>query len=306
MFIGRDREKLKDTVWATPSFYGVQVAYSWRLLEPQKDQYDFSAIREDIELLKKHGKRLFIQLQDVSFSVKINNTPKYIMEDKRYHGGANKQYNFKDDKETKYTVAGWVTRRWDPAVQERLHKLYAALGKEFDGQIEGINTAETAVDFGKGPLHPPGFNFRRYKEATIQNAGALKSAFPRTIVMIYANFMPGGFLPYMDSVYMKEVYQYAWDHNIGVGGPDLFPYKRGQMANSYGFIKESAGKVATGLAFQDGNADYINPNTNKKITIEEIYAFAKDYLHLRYIFWGTEDPFFHDQVVLFLRILSRK
>ena len=40
-----------------------------------------------------------------------------------------------------------MARRWDPAVQERLHKLFAALGKEFDGRIAGINLAET---FGRG------------------------------------------------------------------------------------------------------------------------------------------------------------
>ena len=34
-------------------------------------------------------------------------------------------------------------------------ELYAELGKQFDGIIEGINLEETAVEFGSGPLHPP-------------------------------------------------------------------------------------------------------------------------------------------------------
>ena len=36
-----------------------------------------------------------------------------------------------------------MARRWDPPVQERFHKLLLALGKEFDGKVEGINLPET-------------------------------------------------------------------------------------------------------------------------------------------------------------------
>jgi len=299
-----DRDQLKDTgTWAATYFDGVQIAYSWRQLEPQKDLYDFSMIKEDIALLKTYRKKLFIQFQDVSFSVKYNHAPKYLLTDTIYHGGANKQYSFKDDSETEYSEVGWAVRRWDPNVQQRLHKLYQALGKEFDGIIEGINTEESAIDFGKGPLHPSGFSFQRYRYAVIENMAALKKAFPKSVVIAYLNFMPGGFLPFMDSSYLKAVYNFAWKGNIGVGGPDLLPYKRGQMNNSYGFIRDSYNKVPSGVAVQDGTGDYINPRTNKKINAEEIYRFANEYLHLSYIFWGTEEPFFHNEVIPFLQKL---
>ena len=78
------------------------------------------------------------------------------------------------------------------------------------------------------------------------------------------------------------------------------PYKKGQMRNSYGLIRESYGKVVSGVAVQDGAKDYINPNTNKLVTPAEIYQFAKDYLGLNYIFWGSEEPFLKDQVAPFL------
>ena len=302
VFIGMDRDELKDTGWTASYFSGVQIAYSWRQLEPRKDKYDFSMIREDIALLKKYNKKLFIQLQDVSFSLKWNHAPEYLLIDTAYHGGVNKQYKFKDDSETEYSEVGWAVRRWDPKVQQRLHKLYQALGKEFDGIVEGINTEESSVDFGKGPLHPPGFSFKRYKDALIENIAALKKAFPKSVVIVYANFMPGGWVP-SDSSYMKAVYDFAWKNNIGVGGPDLLPYKRGQMNNSYGFIRDSYNKVPSGVAVQDGTGDYINPRTNEKIKAEEIYRFAKDYLHLTYIFWGTEEPFFHKETIPFLQTL---
>src|SRR6476659_4511818 len=169
MFIGMDREQLEDTSkWATNgAFEGVQIAYSWRQLEPEKDKYDFSSIDKDLKLLQEYGKKLFIQIQDVSFQMKWNFAPSYLLADTIYHGGANKQYRFAENEETKFTELGWVTRRWDPAVQQRLHKLYAALGEKFDGIVEGINTEETSATFGKGPLHPPGFSFTRYKDAFI-------------------------------------------------------------------------------------------------------------------------------------------
>jgi hypothetical protein len=306
-FIGMDRDLLKDTsTWASPIFDGVQIAYSWRQLEHEKDHYDFSMIDEDVALLKKHGKKLFIQIQDVSFSMKYNHAPEYILSDAAYHGGANKQYKFKDDNESTYKELGWVTRRWDPAVQKRLHKLYRAIGNQFDEIIEGINTEETAVDFGKGPLHPPGFSFKRYKEAVIENLAALKKAFPKSLVLVYANFMPGGFLPYQDSSFMKDIYQFAIKKHIGIGGPDLLPYKPDQMTNSYGFIRNSSEKVPAGVAVQDGTYQYINPRTKATITAADIYTFGKDYLGLKYFFWGSEEPFLHTEIIPFLKSLQIK
>ena len=301
-FIGMDRDLLKDTsTWASPVFDGVQIAYSWRQLETAKDEYDFAMIHEDLELLKKHGKKLFIQVQDVSFSMKWTHVPVYLVEDSIYHGGVSTQYKFENDDEISYRELGRVARRWDPEVQKRLHKFYRALGKEFDGKIEGINTEESAVDFGKGPLHPAGFTFKRYRDCLMENLAVLKKAFPRSTVLAYINFMPGGFLPFQDSSYMKTVYQFAWKNNIAVGGPDLLPYKKDQMANSYGFIRNSSKKVATGVAVQDGTYEYISPVTKEKITAEEIYLFGKDYLGLKYIFWGSEEPFLHTQAIPYLK-----
>jgi hypothetical protein len=308
MFIGMDRDLLQDTSrWATNGLFdGAQVAYSWRQLEHEKGKYDFAIIEEDLALLKRHGKKLFIQVQDVSFSMKWNHAPAYLLNDTIYHGGANKQYRFINNNQADYQELGWVTRRWDPAVQERLHKLYTALGKKYDGIVEGVNTEETAADFGTGALHPPGFSFQRYRDAWKENLTALKKAFPKSTVIVYANFMPGGFQPGQDSTLLKSIYTFAWENNIGVGGPDLLPYNRWQMTNSYGFIRDSYMKVPTGVAVQDGTYEYISPATNKAITAEEIYQFGKDYLHLSYIFWGTEDPFFYGQVIPFLKSLKAK
>jgi hypothetical protein len=57
-------------------FEGAQLAYSWRKLEPGKDEYDFSLIREDLSFLSSKGKKLFVQIQDVSFSEKWIHVPR--------------------------------------------------------------------------------------------------------------------------------------------------------------------------------------------------------------------------------------
>ena len=139
----------------TKAIEGAQVTYSWRQLEPEKDKYDFAEIREDLAFLTSKGKKLFIQLQDVTFSESRINVPRYLLRDPIYNGGAEKHYNIKNDDEAQAVVGGWMARRWDPAVQERFHKLLSALGKEFDGRIEGINFDETAVGLAQaGRLFP--------------------------------------------------------------------------------------------------------------------------------------------------------
>ncbi|HET6668962.1 MAG TPA: hypothetical protein VFH15_01910 [Pyrinomonadaceae bacterium] len=208
VFFGRDREKIKEvySFLETKAFAGAQVTYSWRQLETTKDEYDFSAIREDLAFLTSHGKKLFIQLQDVTFSEKRINVPGYLLQDASYNGGANKQYQIRNGNEEQAVVAGWAARRWDPAVQARFHKLLFALGKEFDGRIEGINFAETSVGFGhSGRLFPKGFTFEIYRDAIITNMKALKRAFPKSVAMQYANFMPGEWRPDEDKGYLRAV-----------------------------------------------------------------------------------------------------
>lgn len=304
IFFGQDREKIKaaSSFFETKALEGAQVAYSWRQLEPEKDEYDFSAIREDLQFLTSKGKRLFVQLQDVTFSESLINVPRYLVQDATYHGGADKQYQYKDGHEEQAVVAGWAARRWDPAVQERFHRLLFALGKEFDGRIEGVNFAETSVDFGEsGRLFPKGFSFAIYRDAIITNMKALKRAFPKSVAMQYANFMPGEWRPTNDKGYLRAVYQAAKESKVGVGGPDLLPYRAGQLKSSYPLIKEAAGIVPTGIAVQDGNYEDVNPQTRERITIAELIKFATEYLQVDYIFWCTQEPYYSQELIPFLR-----
>ncbi len=304
VFFGQDREKIKAAAsfLETKALEGAQVAYSWRQLEPVKDKYDFSAIRDDLTFLASRGKKLFIQIQDVTFSESRINVPRYLLQDPQYNGGADKQYQYKAGQEEIALVAGWMARRWDPAVRERFHKLLVALGNEFDGKIEGVNLAETAFDVGEtGRLFPSGFSFERYRDGIIANMKALRLAFPKSTVLVYANFMPGEWQPTDDKGYLRAVYKAARELKVGVGGPDLLPYKLGQMNNSYHLIRDSAGIVAIGMAVQDGNYEHLNPKTGKRVTISEIINFATEYLKADYIYWRAQEPYYSEQVIPFLK-----
>ena len=298
VFFGQDREQIKEakSFLETPILEGAQVTYTWRQLEQGKDNYDFSMIREDLAFLKSKGKKLWVQFQDVTFSPNRINVPKYLLDDPKYNGGADKQYKGYDDKDEHPEHEGWMARRWDPAVQERLHKLFSALGKEFDGRIEGINLAETSGGFGRtGKLWPKGFNHEIYREAIITNMKALKRAFPKSIAMIYANFMPGG------RPHLEAVYKAARESKVAVGGPDLMPFRPFQRSNSYPLIRESAGKVPTGLAVQDGNYSDVNKETGKRADIAELLKYGIEELKLDYIFWCTEEPYYSQELIPFMR-----
>jgi hypothetical protein len=302
VFFGMDRESIPNAkaFFETPAFEGAQVAYSWRQLEQGKDNYEFSLIREDLAFMSARGKKLWIQIQDVAFSDRWKMVPEYLLKDPAYNGGVVRQYKYPGDDESKAVPQGWVARRWDPAVQERYQRLLKALGKEFDGRVTGINTEETSVDFGvSGKLHPKGFTPELYRDAIIANIKVLKHAFPKSIAMVYANFMPGG------RPHLEAVYKAARESKVGVGGPDLLPFRPFQRANSYPLILESKGKVPTGLAVQDGNYSDVDKKTGKRATVVELLKFGSDELNLDYIFWCTEEPYFSQELIPFMQSVKR-
>ena len=306
VFFGGDREQIRtDSAFlATKSIEGAQILYTWRLLEPSKDGYNFTPIREDLEFLRSHGKKLFIQLQEVTFDSTRINVPRYLLNDSAYHGGVARQYTNGSENDSIPTPSGWVARRWDPAVQERFYKLLTALGKEFDGKIEGINLPETSLVMGPNRrFHPEGFTFEKYRDAIIANMRVFKRAFPTSVAMQYANFMPGEWRATSDKGYLTSVYAAAKELKVAVGGPDVMPSRTGQMTGPYPLIREAAGTVPTGLAVQDGNLAEINPKTGKKVTAAELLRFAVEDLKLDYLFWGREEPYYSAEVIPVLRAI---
>lgn len=301
VYFSRDRESIKNhSLLSSSRFQGAQIMYSWKELEPEKGKYNFTIIKEDITYLSKYGKKLFIQLQDVTFDIKYKALPNYLLT-KEYDGGAVYQYN--DDGEPE----GWTAKRWNKKVQERFAMLLDAMGNELNEEIEGINLQETAI--GVNNKTDSSFTEVDYVQGIKNNMLALKKAFPDVTTMLYANFIPGEWLPFNDKGYLKSIYEYGENIGVGLGGPDLMVTRKGQLNHALAQMHEGNYTVPLGIAIQDGNYisktgadnDYEenkdNGKKNRKNLVPMLNAFAKDFLKVNYIFWVNQKPYFKEDVI---------
>ncbi len=301
IFFGTDRQRISEPEFLeNEQIAGAQLKYTWRELEPERDRYELQPLLDDLAFLERHGKRLFVQLQDVSFSEDIL-VPDYLRTDPAFGSGVARKYEYDGDDESKAHFDGWVARRWDPAVRARFIKLLEVLGMEVDGRIEGLNLAETSIGFGEsGKLHPAGVTDQGYVEGIKAIMAGARNAFPRSVVIQYANFMPGEWLPWTDNGSLRAVYAWADSIGVGVGGPDLLPHRKGQQHHSYPLIAARGPGIRAGVAVQDGNLEETNPATGKRVTVPELYRYATERLRLDYIFWGTQEPYYSDEILTYL------
>lgn len=306
IYFERARHRIQERSFLeNANIAGAQLKYTWRELEPERDQYNLKPILDDLATLERHGKRLWIQLQDVSFLADSVLVPEYLRTDPSFGGGIAPQYDFASDDESQPKFAGWMPRRWDPAVRARFIKLVEVLARELDGRIEGLNFAETAVGVGRsGKHHPSGFTYEGYTSAFKELMSASRRAFQRSHVMLYANFMPGEWLPGDNHGHLEAIYAFADSIGVAVGGPDLLPHRRGQQNHSLKLIAARQPSTIAGLAVQDGNLAELNPATKAVVTVLELYRFAVDRLRLDYIFWGTEEPYYSSAVLPFIQSLT--
>lgn len=265
---------------------GVQIVYSWRALEKEKDSYDFSQIEQDLARLKAANKKLFIQIQDRFFEKDARYVPDYLMKDKQYGVGIAPQFD--NPGEGKPVGSGWVAQQWDPAVRQRYQALLAAIAKQFDGRVYGVNLPETAIDLDeKKP--PKGFTCDSYFAGEMENLAYARKAFSQSHVVQYVNFWPCEWNN--DRNYMGRLFAFASANNIGLGGPDIVPNRKAHMKNAYPFFNQYKGKLAlVAMAVQEPTLNYRNPATGNPFTKNEFVQFAENYLGADIIFWSTSSP----------------
>jgi len=264
------------TILERPDIAGVQVVYNWRRLEPAEGQYDFSQIEADLAAAQKLGKQLVIQVQDRFFSLKSRNIPDYVLQGKQYQGGLFPQPD------------GWATMQWIPEVRARYQALLQALAQKFDGKVLAVNLPETAIETSEDEKRH-GFTCDAYFDAELENLGVARAAFSKSHVVQYVNFWPCEWEN--DHKYMSRLFEFAAAHDIGLGGPDIVPWRKGQMKNSYPFFNQYKGKLSfVGMAVQEPTLEYQNDKTGKPFTKDEFTEFATDYLGVNAIFWSAESP----------------
>ncbi|MDE1996529.1 MAG: hypothetical protein KGI75_28780 [Rhizobiaceae bacterium] len=286
LFMSSDALAAHKAMLSRDDIGGVQVVYSWKSLEPEKGRYDFSAIERDLALTTALNKKLFIQVQDRFFQADAKNVPDYLMHDPEYDGGIAPQFD--NPGENKPVASGWVARQWNSAVRDRYQALLAALAAKFDGKVYGVNLPETSIDLDmKGGIK--GFSCDAYFEGEMQNLAFAAKTFSTSRVVQYVNFWPCEWDNSHN--YMGRLFDFASKNHIGLGGPDIVPYRKGQMKNSYPFFHQYKGKLAlVAMAVQEPTLTYRNPQTGKPFTKPEFQAFATDYLGADIIFWSTSAP----------------
>ncbi|MEM7603667.1 MAG: hypothetical protein AAF357_19920, partial [Verrucomicrobiota bacterium] len=209
-------------------------------------------------------------------------------------------------------ATGWIAKRWDEKVRERFALLLGALGREFDGKIEGINLPETAVE-GMTSERDSSFTPDRYVEAIKSNMESLKTAFPTSVTLQYANFMPGEWLPWKDKGYLRAIYRHGEKIGVGLGGPDLMVRRKAQQNHALALMHEHEYSVPMGIAVQRGNyigmtgadvdpgQDIPTGDLEGSSDVPMLHAFAKHFLKVKYIFWQNEEPYFTRDVLNHLR-----
>lgn len=279
--------QIDDTTLALldrPDIAGVQALYNWKSLEPEQDQYDFSRINNDLKRVQAKGKQLWVQLQDRTFSIEYNPVPKYLHAPMYSNGSV--EVCDGEDCGNNFEAGGWLAVHWNEHVRERFQALLKAMSNELDGRIYGMNLAETSVEPEQNKSN---FTCQGYFDGQLENAGYAASVFHKSYVVQYVNFWPCGWANANN--YMSTSFEFYAKHGVGVGGPDLIPYKKGQEDNSYPYISEYRDKVPISVvAVQEPDLQAINPNTSKPFTKQEFTDFAANRLGSKIIFWAESSP----------------
>lgn len=270
-----------------PSIEGVQIIYTWKELEPEQGEYDFSQIERDLADANRLGKKLWIQLQDRFFLPTARHLPDYILTRPEYEGGLAQQIDMPG--EGKPAAAGWTAMQWNEPLRKRFQALISALAERFDGRIYGINLPETAIQLPEGA--EGSFDCDAYYDAELENMLFARAEFEQSHLVQYVNFFPCEWNN--DRQYMERFFAAAAKNRIGLGGPDIVPWRRGQMKNSYPFFNRFHEELPlVAMAVQGATLSYTNPRTGTKFTRAEFIDFARDYLGVDIIFWTEEAPWF--------------
>lgn len=274
------------TLLDRPDINGVQSLYTWRSLEQNQGKYDFSAIHSDLRAVKAKGKKLWVQLQDRTFSVKDNPVPNYLHKPIYDNGSVRSCDGTNCDAD--FQSGGWTTAQWNKNVRRRFQALLKAMSESLDGHIYGMNFPETsiAVKFG------PNYTCQDYFDGELDNAGYAASVFHKSFVVQYVNFWCDEQKREQDR---SESFAFFAEHGVGIGGPDDIPYRPYQMENSYPYFAKYRNKVPISvIAVQEPDLAAINPNTSKPFTKQEFTDFAVDYLGVEIMFWATSSPWLQE------------
>lgn len=252
---------------------GIQKRYNWISLETSLGIYDFTEIKSDLDLLAQQGKSLVVFIVDKSFK-DSNPLPLYLR----------KNYSIPLSKTSK-SGSGFISKRWDPYVISRFKALFEQLGKAFDHHpaFEGIAIQESALGLDKTTLEINSYTPEKYRDALIQILTNAAQSFPSSQVFWYMNYLTE------NNSYISEVAMAVAKVGVSMGGPDVLPENKSLNRIAYPYYNQFKDKmILFGSMQNDSFAELRSGRTNEYWPMAEMFQFARDTLHVKYIFWNRK------------------
>jgi hypothetical protein len=249
-----------------PGMAGIMKKYKWRELEPTQGKYDFSKIQADLNWAQAYGMQLIIMIEDKTFVLERPN-PAYL-----------------DAQTPRNRTGGYSIVRWNPTVVTRYKALVTAMGQRFDSHpnFEGIAAQESAIGLDRAVLDKYGYTPEKYRDAYIEMFGHALNAMPNSRVFWYQNFFVG------NQAYIGQIAAALGPKGLVMAGPDTLPDRKSLRDKSYPFFDQFQGKMH--LAIQVEGICYralheTGGYSTKYWTMNELFRFARDDLHVNYMFW---------------------
>lgn len=252
-----------------PGIRGFQIRYFWNQLEPSKGNYDFSAIRADLKTAASQGLQLVVFIEDKTFHYAMP-TPPYLHDLTRLNRSR-----------------GFTALRWKPYVTDRFSALLRALGNAFDSHpnFEGIALQESSLGLENHVLDANGYRPELYRDALIDTIRTARRSFPQSQVFWYMNFLRGG------NSLIAEIANVAANNDVAMGGPDVLPESDSLQRVSYPYYDEFKGRMTLFNSMQYDSYAHRRVTGwtgNKYWTMKELFVFARDELHVDYLFWNRK------------------
>jgi hypothetical protein len=249
-----------------PGMRGLMKKYLWRDLEPTKGNYNFSMIQSDLYWAQAYGMQIIVMIEDKTFKAERPN-PAYL-----------------DALTPRNRTNGYTMVRWNPTVVARYKALVAALGKRFDSHpnFEGIAQQESSLGFDSSTLQRFGYTPEKYRDALIGSLGYALNVMPRSRVFWYQNFFNG------NQNYIGAVAAALGPKGLVMAGPDVLPDRKELVQKSYPFFTQFRDKMHLGIQVEDVcyRALHMTSGYSTKYwTMPELFRYARDKLHVDYMFW---------------------
>jgi len=253
-----------------PGVQGFNRRYFWKDLEPEQDVYDFSLIRRDLERAHGMGLQLVVFVADKSFNGE-KPTPEYAQG---------------SDWVAANRAGGYTALRWKPAVLQRFKILLQKIGEEFDAHpaFEGVAIPESALSLESAILDEHNYTAVKYRKALVDTLLTAAAAMPNSRVFWYMNFIA------RDMSQINIIVNNVYEAGVIMGGPDLLPDDQKLQALVYPFYDKHEGKLPLFTSAQFDSYSHEHADTSNKTkywTMWQLFRYARDDLHVNYIFWNN-------------------